>query len=239
MTEPATTEILPVYDPMTAIEKLIDRGITPEQLEKFLDVQKQWMAQQAKTAFDSAMTECQAEMPKVLKDAENPHTRSRFARLETVLAICSPVITKHGFSLSFGTTDCTLPNHARIICDIRHKAGHTERFQADIPLDGIGSQGNKSAMNACQATGSTYSYGRRYLMLLAFNLHVTGEDNDGAGAGAAITEAQVKQLQNLLADTNSDTDKFLEWAKVGTLAEMPTKMFASAVALIEKKRKDF
>ena len=48
----------------------------------------------------------------------------------------------------------------------------------DLPLDNVGTKGtvNKTGV---QATGSTNAYGRRYLVLMIFNVSTEDEDNDG------------------------------------------------------------
>ena len=51
-----------------------------------------------------------------------------------------------------------------------------------MPADGKGAQG-RDVMTRTHATGSAVSYGRRYLLLMIFNIAVGGEDDDGNAAG--------------------------------------------------------
>ena len=59
-----------------------------------------------------------------------------------------------------------------------HEAGHTKRYHVDLPIDSTGIKGsvNKTGVHA---NGSTYSYARRYLTMMIFNVVLTNEDNDG------------------------------------------------------------
>lgn len=63
---------------------------------------------------------------------------------------------------------------------MHHVGGHCKRYEGDFPLYKAGAKGNDNK-TAIQATGSTFSYARRYLTYLIFNLTVADEDTDGNG----------------------------------------------------------
>jgi hypothetical protein len=48
-------------------------------------------------------------MPCVVKDRDNPFTKSRYATLENVNTVIRPVYTQHGFSLSYGRRTARSP----------------------------------------------------------------------------------------------------------------------------------
>ena len=225
-------------EPLSLIQIAVEKGYDPAQLKVLVDLQAAVEAQQARKAFNVAMTACQSEMPLVVKDSENAHTRSRYAGLECVQRVARPVYTKHGFSVAFGTMDSPLAEHVRLIADVRHTQGHNERYQADIPLDGKGSQGGKSAMNAPQATGSTYSYGQRYLLKLIFNLTIADEDDDAQGADTGtIDYEQARELMNALKVRQKDVQKFLGWVRetypnVKEVEEIPVAKWKEAMSML-------
>ncbi len=188
-----------ITNPLVLLDKMVEKGIDPEALRQMMDLSERWEKNQAVKAFNTSMVACQREMPTVVKDAENKHTRSKYALRETVQRMIRPVYTKHGFSLSFSTQDCPREGHIRILCEIGHEGGDIRTKQFDIPLDGEGSKGNPSAMNKPQATGSTYSYGLRYATLAVFNVVIAGEDDDAQGKRLALTSGQIQGL-NLMID---------------------------------------
>jgi hypothetical protein len=93
----------PPDNPLAMLSAALQSGQDPAKLEKLMDLADRWKAQQAAAEFAVAMTEAQAAMPCVVRDAVNAHTKKRYARLETVNSAIKPVYTAHGFSLSFGT----------------------------------------------------------------------------------------------------------------------------------------
>lgn len=157
-----------------------DPQVDVTKMERLFALQERMLARQAEEAFNRAMSDCQAEMPKVLRDATNPSTNSRYARLESLNKAAIPVYTRHGFSLSFGSADCPTVDYHRITCVVSHKGGHTRNYQVDLPRDDMGAKGNQNKTKM-HGAGSTFSYGRRYLTLLIFNISLVNEDDDGNG----------------------------------------------------------
>ena len=153
-----------------------DKSVDMDKMERLLMMQERIMAKQAEEQFNESMRQVQAQVPRILRDAVNPSTNSKYARLESLLKVIIPVYTEHGFSISFSTSDCPLPGHYRITAVVS-RAGHSRNYQCDIPIDDKGMKGlaNKTATHGF---GSTMSYGRRYLTLLIFNIALVNEDDD-------------------------------------------------------------
>lgn len=181
VTEPAALAVRSEPASLAAvIAAAVDKGMDPANLGKLLDLQERYEAGRAKQAYTRALTAAQAEMPPVFKDAQNSFNKTRYATLENVLNTVRPVYLRHGFALTFGQDPaCPTPGMIRLFVDLSHADGHAERYYGDFPVDDAGTKGgsNKSAI---QAVGSAFSYGRRYLIGLVFNLVFTNEDNDGA-----------------------------------------------------------
>lgn len=216
--------------PIDILQTAVDRGLDADQLEKLMLMQERWEAGQAKKQFSEAMHNCQQEMPQIVKDAENSHTRSRYALLETVQKHARPVYAKHGFSLSFGEADCPTADHKRTVCDVRHSGGHCERYHIDLPIDGEGAKGGKSSMNAVQGSISTTSYGQRRLICMIFNITVADEDDDGQTL-SKINEQQYATLEDwieLLKPTPWKLGPFLNWLQVKSIGELPAAKFNQA-----------
>jgi hypothetical protein len=167
-------------DPMLAmIERAArDPSVDIDKLERLLNIHKDMQAEQRKAAYNSAMAVVQAKIKPVFRDAMNSQTNSPYARLETISDAITPIYTAEGFSLSFDTADCPKADHIRIVCDVMHSAGHTTVKHFDLALDNVGLKGNPNK-TAIQASGSTISYGRRYLKCMVFDVVLTNEDNDG------------------------------------------------------------
>jgi hypothetical protein len=177
-------------------------------------------------------------MPIVVRDAVNDQTRSRYAKLETISEKMDPVIQAHGFSLSFGTADCPLPNHYRVTCKVRHNAGYSELHHADVPADMLGMKGNQNK-TATHAYGSTLSYGRRYLKTLIFDVVIKDQDDDGrrAGSGTFITADQVKTVRQGLVETKADEAAFLQYLGADSIETIPGAKWQGVVQALNAKRR--
>lgn len=240
------TEIMPanvpqnsgaVMTPMAMIDRALMNGATPETLGKLMDLQERWEANQAKKAFDEAMKLAQAAMRPILVNASNSQTNSRYATYEALDAAIRPVYVKHGFSLVFGTADCPLPDHVRVICEVSC-GGHTITPHIDMPADGKGAKGN-DVMTKTHATGAALTYGRRYLLGMIFNLTIT-KDDDGNGASPqdlsqTITADQFIELRDLLEKSGSKEADMLAFVKAATIEEITIAQYAKAKAIMSHK----
>lgn len=219
----------------TLLERAIERGVDADSLQKLVALQERILDRQAEQEFAVAMRQTQAEILPVLKNRKNTQTDSNYATLEALNKAVVPVYTRHGFSLSFGTEDSPTAGYIRIVCDVFHIGGHTRRYHFDLPLDdsGIAGKTNKTKVHA---SGSTLSYGRRYLTMLIFNVSTT-DDNDGNRDGTTITDGQVADLEALAQEVGADVAKFCQWFKVASFADILASNYGRAVKALEAKRK--
>lgn len=213
-----------------------DPNTDVNKLERLMAMYERMTDRQAEGFFNDALKLAQEEMPRVLKDKENDHTQSKYTTLEALNKAVVPIITKHGFSLSFGTADSPLEKHYRVTCRVSHSGGYSRDYHADVPADMTGPSG-KLNKTATHGFGSAVSYGRRYLMLLIFNISTTEKDDDGNSAGGGfITEEQVEILSELIKETKADLTKFLKYIGANALYEIPVKKFNQARLALEAKR---
>lgn len=146
-------------------------------LEKMLDMQERILDRQAEQAFQDALSELQSELPVIEKNGEikvNNQVRSRYAKFEDINKSVAPILHKYGFSITFATNQGN--GFVTVIGILRHRDGHKESTQLDIPFDASGSK------NAVQALGSSVSYGKRYVMSALLNITTTDDDDDGVAA---------------------------------------------------------
>ena len=167
--------------PAGLLRMAVQKGTDADQLTKLMDLYDRWNADQSRRAYAESMRAVQSEAPTIERASINSQTNSKYAKLEAVNAGPVPVYTQHGFSLSFAEGKAEKDGHIRTECDVSHNAGHTERKGLELPIDDVGIKGvtNKTPIHAA---GSTFSYARRYLTCLIFNVS-TGDDDDGQGAG--------------------------------------------------------
>lgn len=220
--------------PLTLFGQAIAAGVDPDKLGKLLDLKERMDKTAAIEAYQRAMCACQEEMPAILKDKENLHTKSRYPDLGAIIHKIKPVYTKHGFSLSFHEGETPKPGFLRCLCDVMHTGGHREQKWMDLPIDGKGSQGGNSAMNPLQGVGSTHTYGERYLTCKIFNLPVANTDLDGNN-GATIPEEVVDWIEKTLTATNADRGRFLKWCGVEKIEDITAAKWPAIRVDLQRK----
>lgn len=196
-----------VADPSVDVDKLKEICALMEAREK----------ERARRSYNASMAAAQAEIPQVVKRAENSQTNSVYATLEAVGAAIDPIVHKHGFSLSYTEEDCPKPNHIRVACDIFHRDGFERHARADIPIDAAGIAG-KVNKTPTHAFGSTVSYARRYLQCMIFDVKsrkALPDDDGNGGREATPARSEIAQryfdqvVERLKAE--SDRASLLAW----------------------------
>lgn len=241
-------ETLPVVtSDSAALMQVISRAASDpmydiDKMERLFKMHQEIVAREAEREFNVAMAGVQAKSRRVAADLHNPQTHSNYASYAALDRALRPLYTEAGFALSFGTGDPSADS-VQVICYVTHSAGHTRKYQIQMPADGKGAKGG-DVMTKTHATGSATQYGMRYLLKMIFNVAI-GIDDDGNGASAErknITDQQAADIKALAEEVKASIPDLLEWlakkGKVGIskLEEIPANMQKEAVAALERKR---
>lgn len=227
----------------TAVVQMVDRAardpnVDITKMRELLAMRREIMAFEAQRNFDDAMSVAQAEMGPIIANANNTQTRSKYATYDALDRAIRPIYTRHGFSVTFGTADTPLQDHVRITAIVACN-GHREHHHVDMPADGKGAKGG-DVMTKTHATVSAISYGRRAILVMAFNLAVD-RDDDGNAAGRIsdepkmVDEAQYREVSRLIEETQSDEDKLLAYVKCDDLHNLTQSQYRIAIAALKKK----
>lgn len=208
----------------------VDAEQAPALLQRLVDMEYAHAARQAKAAFDAAMLACQREMPTVVSDRENSHTRSKYATLEHVMVKAKPVWIRHGFSISFDEEPGSRDDMVRLRMRVSGH-GHTETFTREAEVDNKGAKGN-DVKTALQGRQSTFSYLRRQLLCSVFNITVAGEDIDGNDPVPDIDEKQLSQLVDMLELAQVSQSDFCSRYRIASVEGLPENKFKGAMAAL-------
>src|SRR6187551_3127289 len=77
-------------------ERILSGELTPEKLTMI----KELVAMDAERQFNGAFSALQSEMPEIVASTIIPN-RGKYERFEDVMHAIRPLLTKHGFSISF------------------------------------------------------------------------------------------------------------------------------------------
>lgn len=151
--------------------------------------------------WHNAMRACQAEIGHISKDASNSQTRSKYVTLGALDAALRPFYLKHGFDCTFDSRPGRSEDEIHVILSVTHEGGHCKTFEIDVPVDGMGTAGRR-IMTRVHSAASGITYGRRYLLTMAFNIATVDDDGNGAGSvpkegTEAVSAQQAKHLRQL------------------------------------------
>lgn len=126
----------------------------------------------AHATIAAALSAAQMEMGKALKSASNPHFKSKYADLASVMDACLPALNSHGIAVIQPTTD---DENGRYVETILIHGATGQELRCRVPLI--------VQKNDMQGYGSAVTYARRYgLMSMA---GIAPEDDDGNAAAKA------------------------------------------------------
>ena len=171
---------------MRLIEIAVNNGADITQLEKLMDLQERYEANQAKKDFNAAMSIFQSALPVIEKTGIVDYTTSKgrtyydYAKLEDIAHAIKPALKLAGLSYRF--TQSQDGGFITVICIVTHSSGHFETSQLTSQADFSGGK------DALKAIASAISYLRRYTLTGSLGIVAGGEDDD---AGAANLESNI------------------------------------------------
>jgi hypothetical protein len=164
----------------------------------------------------AALVQCQGELGAALKDATNPHFKSKYADLASVVGAIKPVASKHGL----GYVQCFHPSEGGVTVEtiIVHTSGeHFSTGPLFVP----------ATKQDAQGYGSAITYARRYSLQTAFGVPADDDDGNAAAAsapklnqwsargsalqGIEIDWPRIKKIASLVSDLIKDQPADWEW----------------------------
>lgn len=235
----AHTEQRQAMTPMQMLDRAVSQNASVETLSKLMDLQERWEANQARKAFEAAMSAVKAELPRIVKTRKvdftsgKGRTNYQYEDLASIMNQIGPVLSRHGLSVRYRTS--AEPNSPIMVtCIISHAMGHSEE---NTLMAGKDDSGNK---NSIQAIGSTVTYLQRYTLKAALGLAAEADD-DGAKAdetaddAKTITEAQASVIRDLIEQGEVDTQVFCDRWKVEAITDIPLKQFNEVVGSLRQR----
>lgn len=194
------------------VQTAIERGADPDQLAKLWELQLQYEANEARKAFNQAISAFKQNPPQIFKTKHVKYNQVNYhhATIDEINEAVTPALSAQGLSHRWEVEQA---DQIRVSCIISHVAGHSESVTMQGPRDDSGKK------NALQQIGSTTTYLQRYTLLLALGLAAKDmpADDDGRGAGGltghgeTISQDEVNKIDAFLVEHELDADVFLKW----------------------------
>ena len=142
-------------------------------------------APQAPNTLAEALAAAQLEITDPAKDAVNPHFRSRYADLATVLKTVRPVLARHGLAI---TQTTQVDEQSRLLL-VTRLHWRDEELVGYYPIQPVKADP--------QGYGSALTYARRYTIQAIVGV-AADDDDDGNAASAAPSKPAHDELAEVI-----------------------------------------
>ena len=218
--------------PMDLISRAQQSNASIEQMQQLFDLQLRYESNEARKAYNEAMSNFREECPTINRGRSVTHNNTKFAGLAESIEAIRPVLSKYGLSHQWKTKQDAA--QITVECTVTHRMGHSESTSLAASPDKSGGK------NDIQAIGSTVSYLERYTLYAILGLSSREMDDDGKAAGGQkvdfITETQATDLLALIENVGADVAKFCTYYKITAVTELPATKYNQAVKGLEAKR---
>lgn len=227
--------------PMKMAFQLIQAGADLGSVKEMLAMSRELALEQARRAFDNALSAAKAEIPPILKNRHVDFTGKTGIRtnykhedMGEIARTVDPILAKHGLSYRF-RTELESSGAVKVTCIVAHREGHAEENALTAGRD---ESGNK---NNIQAVGSTITYLQRYTLKAALGLAASNDDDGrshsrGDEDDTLISTEQRDELLALIEETATDVALFCKYYKIEAVPGLPASTFASAKARLVAKK---
>lgn len=183
----------------------------------------------------SAYVAAFAEIEGAVKDAKNPHFKSKYADLPAVIAAIKPALVKHGLAF---TQPCEPSAEGVTVRTILH---HVSGEALDL-----GSLFVPANKRDAQGFGSALTYARRYALVSAFG--VPTEDDDGKAASASVNrqhtaaatidQTQFEELERLMERSGTTAETICKGYGIDAVAMLPATKYPKLKERLETTAKE-
>lgn len=184
-----------------------------------------------------ALLKAQRAITFASKDAKNPHFKSTYADLPSVIEAIKPALNESGivFLQTFSPSEA---GFIAVTTRLIHESGEWIEDTATVPLPKSDPQGY----------GSAATYTRRYSLAAITGLYQDDDDGNAASAPktlpkvAKVTERQAETLQSLAGEVGADVAVFFAYVAKATgsdiskWSDIPATAYDNCIAALNKKR---
>lgn len=231
------SQIQPAATPAHLLQMAVSQGANLDQLDKLMQLQERWEANEARKAFVAAMAAFKSEPLRVIKSKQVSipgGAKFSHATLADVVDAAVAGMGAHGLSHRWITSQSA--NEITVTCVVTHALGHSESTSLTCKPDDSGKK------NAIQQVASAITYLERYTLQAALGIAASDmQEDDGRGTSHQVemlSDEQQAQLQDLIDANGRDKAKFLQWAKVESLQDIPASWFEKCRTLLSQRKPD-
>lgn len=214
--------------PMQLMQIALEKGAV-DQLEKLMQLQREWEDRIAKKSFFTAKSRFQYQRPQLKassnakitpKDSTKQGYSYKYAELDDISEEIKQALYDNGLTYDWKFENVENKKgepEIKVICILTHVDGHSEETSLQGPDDSSGGK------NAIQAKGASITYLQRYTLRGALGLSVSDKDTDGVkpktkqsegeqffGQGKRLSSEQLKTVITEISSGKRNIERALE-----------------------------
>jgi hypothetical protein len=203
----------------------LNPALDPERIKAFLDMAREMDQDEKRQQFNVAFAAAYREIS-LIKIAKNGQivyegrggkkdSVITFIKHDDISRVIKPILHQNGLTATYSAEIVATPPKTVMVMTIMHVNGYSKEWRS-VALPMIDSGGGKSDI---QGAGSVSTYGRRYVIIPAFDIVAEDADDDGnlGKAAKAITEQQADTILDILHELDrrqpGSAALFAKWIK--------------------------
>jgi hypothetical protein len=224
----------PIPTPIELLQGVLQGGVTADSaaaVKELVGLMERMEDRNAEKEFSAGFVALQSELPVIVAKTVIPN-RGKYERFEDLMTVVGPLLTKHGFTVSFSMD--FKENRILETCHLTHKGGHTRSNSFAVR----GGRADTDTQADCKAATTA----KRNALCNALNIVIRQDclnNEEDAGIegdpNAKVTPEQAFELERRAKELNSNIPAFLQLAKAKTFADIPANQYDNLDQMLRRK----
>ena len=174
-------------------------------------------------ALAAALAKAQGAMGNVKKDNVNPHFKSKYADLASVIDASRAPLAANGLAVVQLVSTLHEGGLVRVTTKLLHSSGEWLESSCELPVD----------KRTAQGIGSAVTYGRRYALQAMLGIAAEDDDGEAASANAPPPQQGSRSAPAQASARQSRTEEAKERIRKATAADMPAEAMQAMAELAQ------
>ena len=215
--------------PMHMLQVAVEKGHDLEKIEKLMELERRWKADQAREAYYLALAKFKKKPITVTKDKRNDQYGSMYTTIGNLVNTVNAAMAPFGLNARW-TIDQS--EAITVTCILSHTLGHSESVSMSGPPD---ESGSKNKLQQIKST-VTYLESSTFQAVTGVVSQDANADDDGNGTAETISKEQLANLEALITEVSADRAGFLQYCQVVSLEHLKATNYNQAVIALQGKR---
>jgi ERF superfamily protein len=214
------------------LQQVLKGGITPDTIgvvERMTALYERMQDKKAEQQFTQAFVALQQDLPVIVAKSVIPN-RGKYERFEDIMFAISPVLAKHGFTVSFSMD--SKDGRVSETCHLSHIAGVTRSNSFAVRVGRADSE--------TQADCKAATTAKRLALCNALNIVIrqdaAQDENDATLEGGVIAPDKAQYLREQVEEVGFKEETFFRLAGCDTYDEITEGKYTVLINAIEMRR---